>query len=148
MNVTALFIASLVFMVALAGAGYRGYGLGRDAEKAANVAREAAAREVIEATRKADQDKARQTARNLQTALAKQKGLNNDLGNALEAHIRAIPASRPDCPAPALTDSLWDDWNAANHAPARSAGGSVSNASGASAAPSGPVPGSSNQEPR
>ncbi len=148
MNVYVIGAVVAAFVVSNAFTGFKSFHLGRDAEKASNVAKEAAAREVLEATRKADQAQARQTAKTLQAALTKQKGLSHDLGNAMEAHIRAIPAARPDCPAPALTDSLWDDWNSANHAGARSTGGSLPSPSGASTAPAGAVPGSGNPEPR
>ena len=140
--------AALALLVALAGAGYQGFQLGRDAEKAANVAREAAAREAVEAQRQADANKARQTAQTLQANLTKQRSLNRDLGNALEAHIRAIPTPPAGCPAPALTDGLWDDWNRANRATTGSAGRSLPDAGGTSTPAAGTVPASGNPEPR
>lgn len=105
--------AALALMVALAGAGYQGFQLGSDAEKAANVAREAAAREAVEAQRQADAEKARRTGAALQAQLAKQKSLNVTLGDSLAKHIAARPKQPPGCLEPVITDGMFNDLNSA-----------------------------------
>ncbi len=120
---------ALAFMVALAGAGWKGYDLGIDHERVANLAAAEQARKEAEAYSKGQRASARQSAANLQTALAKQKGLAHALGDSLAKHIAAMPPPPKGCPAPVLTDSLLNDWNGAN-AGSGAAGGSVPGPSG------------------
>ena len=141
-------IAALVVVGLVAGAGWKGYDLGQDDARAEFAAERDRARERSEANRKADQDKARKSAQNLQTALARQKALNRDLGTALEAHIRALPAPPDGCPAPTLTPGLLDAWNAGNRAGSGAAGGSLPTGSRAAAGTDRPDDTGDGQEPR
>ncbi len=122
-------VAIIAGLVALAGAGWKGYDLGIDHERVANLAAAEQARKEAEAYSKGQRVSARQSAANLQTALAKQKVLAHALGDSLAKHIAAMPAPHKGCPAPVLTDSLLNDWNGAN-AGSGTSGGSVSGSSG------------------
>ena len=92
--------AALVFLLAIAGAGWKGYSLGGDAVRVdwdrANV--EAAA--TVEADRKAQTDKARKAASRYQAALATQTATHRGIVSAYEKAMadHPIPA---DCALPA-----------------------------------------------
>lgn len=113
MGITIYLIAAIAVAVMVAGAGYKGYGLGQDNMRAEYAAAVEKARTEAEAKRQAEEVKARQLAQNLQTSLAKQRKLANDLGTSLQAHIRAIPKPPAGCPEPRLTDGLLSDVNRA-----------------------------------
>lgn len=68
-----------------------------------------AAKDEAEATRKADQEKARRAARALEGRLATANQTSRELSDALSKAIIVKPL--PSCPIP---DSVRDLWNAAN----------------------------------
>ncbi len=129
MGITVYLVAALVVVGLVAGGTYKGYQAGADHERVANLAAAEQARKEAEAYSKGQRASARQSAANLQTALAKQKGLAHALGDSLAKHIAAMPPPPKGCPAPVLTDSLLGDWNAANTG-GRDTGGSVPATSG------------------
>lgn len=127
-------IAALALMVALAGAGYKGYALGEDHVRAENAEAVAQAQKEADAYAAGLRTASRKQAKNLQTALAKQKGLNRAIGTELEQALRKAAESVPaGCPPPGLSDGLRDLWNRANHAPDRATGGSVPGSGGTAA---------------
>lgn len=139
---------ALAVMVAVGAAGYKGYSLGEDHVRAENAIAVEASRAAAEKERAATELSARTQAASLQNALGRQRRLSVDLGTALEAHIRALPAPRPDCPAIALTGELLDDWNRSNHAPAPGAAGrGVPGAGGTAADAAGAVPSGGDPQP-
>lgn len=106
-------VAAIVFLAALAGTGWKAYGLGADHIRAEFAQAQEDARKAAESQRQADQQAARKAASTLQAALTRQKALSRDLGDSLAKHIAALPAPPPGCPEPRLTDGLRDTINRA-----------------------------------
>lgn len=140
-------IAALVVAFMVGGAGYKGYNLGQDNIRTEWQAATIKAKEEADAERQRLQDSARQQAGNLQKTLAKEKALKNDLSNALQAHIRAMPKPPAGCPAPELSPGLLDLWQRANEGPDGAAGGKLPSTGGTVAAPDKTRPGSGDSKP-
>lgn len=93
-----------------------------------------AAKDEAEATRKADQEKARRAARALEGRLATANQTSRELSDALSKAIIVKPL--PSCPIP---DSVRDLWNAANRGEGAT-GAKLSDSAATIAAPTKPVP--------
>lgn len=142
-------IGALVVAFMVAGAGVQGYRLGGDHVRAEYAEAQAQAQKEADAYATGLRASARRQAQNLQTALAKQKGLNRAIGTDLEEALRKAAESVPaGCPAPGLSDGLRDLWNRANHASDGSAGRIVPGAGGTSPGAAGAVPSGGNPESR
>ena len=142
-------IGALVVAFMVAGAGVQSYRIGRSVEKAETAEAREQAQKEADAYAKGLRASARRQAQNLQTALAKQKGLNRAIGTDLEEALRKAAESVPaGCPAPGLSDGLLDLWNRANHASDGSAGRIVPGAGGTAPGAAGAVLGGGNTEPR
>lgn len=104
-------IAIIVFMAAIAGAGYQGFSMGKDSKQVEWNKAIAKAAEEKETEQGRQEDVKTDAAKALQKQLAKQRSVNRDLTIALDAHINAARSGWTDnCK---LTDSLLNDWNSA-----------------------------------
>ena len=129
---------ALAAMVALAAAGYEGFTLGGDHERAERAEQDRKDKEIADFTRQANQAAARKSAAKLETAQAANRKLSRDNASILEAHLGQMPAGTADC---RVTDIVRDDINAvlANRA-ASPTGGSLPVGSGTAPAADGPKP--------
>ena len=141
MSVVQYLVIALACIVALAGAGYKGYQAGSEHVRAEYAVAVDKARTDAESARQADQETARKSAKKLETALSAQRKLARDRGIQLEAHLAEIPPELANCPAPRLPASVLNDINSALAGIAVSAsGGSLPGGSGITRPVDGPKP--------
>lgn len=131
------FIGALLvaFVLAVAGAGWKGFELGGNAKQVEWDAANLTAAKSVEADRKAQDDKARKSASVLEKKLATQAITSRELSDALSRQLAKKPLP-PECVVDA---GLLDIWNRANSGQSFPAG-ELPATSGGVAATGKPVP--------